>query len=90
MITLALPNPLATKTTTLMAMSVSTAGVGLVEPTMPVRLRLKVTRCVGAFLAPWRTHSGHCHPTAAWIMQSVQMGLSQRAQITEARRPAWR
>ncbi len=50
--TLALPNPLATKTSTLMTIRVITAGVGLVEPTTPVRLRLKVIRWVGAHFIP--------------------------------------
>jgi hypothetical protein len=35
-------------------------------------------------------HSGHCHPTAADTMQSVQMGRSHRAHTTEAPLSGWR
>ncbi|HXZ62193.1 MAG TPA: hypothetical protein VEG62_05575, partial [Acidimicrobiales bacterium] len=63
-------------------MIVSTIGVGLVDPTTPVRPRLA---CVNAGtwrerLAPCLTHAGHCHPTGAWTMHSVQMGRWQCAQ----------
>ena len=41
------------------------------------------------FLAPAETQLGHCHPTGAWCMQSVQMGLSQWPHTTEAARSGW-
>jgi hypothetical protein len=34
--------------------------------------------------------SGHCQPTGAWTMHSVQMGRLQWAQRTEAGRSGWR
>jgi hypothetical protein len=73
-------------------MIVSTSGVGFVEPTTPVRPRLV---CVKAgtwrdVFAPAEVHSGHCHPTAAETMQSVQIGRSQRAQTTDAAFCGWR
>ena len=79
-------------TTTLMAMMAMTIGVGLVEPTTPVRLRLVWVNAgtCRERLAPSEVHSGHCHPTWAWIMQSVQIGLSQWAHSTEAARSGWR
>src|SRR5580658_3742849 len=87
-----LPKPLATKAMTLTATSAITTGVGLVAPTMPVRLRLALAngRITLVFLAPAEMHSGHCHPTGAWPMQSVQIGRSQWAQTTEAALPGCR
>ena len=64
---LLVPNPSRKKTTTLMAMIVRTIGVGLVEPTTPVRprlVRVKAGTCRER-LAPSEVHSGHCHPTCA-------------------------
>ena len=86
------PKPSRKNTTTLMAMMVSTIGVGLVEPTTPVRPRL-VWVNAGTWrerLAPSEMHSGHCQPTGASTMQSVQMGRSQWAQSTDAARSGWR
>jgi hypothetical protein len=53
-----------------------TIGVGLVEPTTPLRpllVRVKAGTCRERF-APSLVHWGHCQPTGAWIMQSVQIG----------------
>src|ERR1700722_14855834 len=85
---LLLPKPLATKAMTLRATRPITTGVGLVEPTIPGRLRLAPAKGRITFvrLAPAEMQSGHCHPTGACIMQSVQMGRSQWAQTTEATR----
>ena len=65
--------------------------MGLVEPTIPVRLGSDPAngRITRVFLAPAAMQSGHCHPTGACCMQSVQMGLSQWAQTTEAARSGW-
>jgi hypothetical protein len=73
-------------------MIVSTKGVGLVEPTTPDRPGLV---CVNAgtwrdFFAPVEVHSGHCQPTDAETMQSVQIGRSQRAHTTDAAFSGWR
>ena len=75
-----------------MPMIVRTSGVGLVEPTTPVRPRLV---CVKAgtwrdFFTPAEVHSGHCQATAADTMQSVQIGRSQRVQTTDAAFSGWR
>jgi hypothetical protein len=40
--------------------------------------------------APSAVQGGHCHPTGAAIMHSVQIGRSQCAQSTEAGFPGWR
>jgi hypothetical protein len=40
--------------------------------------------------APVEVHSGHCQPTAADTMQSVQIGRSQRAHTTDAAFWGWR
>ena len=75
-----------------MPMMARTTGVGLVEPTTPVRPRLvwvKAGTCRER-LAPSDVHSGHCQPTGAAIMQSVQMGRLQWPQRTEAGRSGWR
>ncbi len=85
-----LPNPLATKQMTLTTISARTIGVGLVEPTAPVCVRSPKGRMTRVCLAPAFTQSGHCQPTAACTMQSVQMGRSQWAQTTEAGRSSWR
>ncbi|HXB38574.1 MAG TPA: hypothetical protein VNU75_12755 [Acidimicrobiales bacterium] len=42
------------------------------------------------FFAPEEVHSGHCHPTDADTMQSVQIGRSQRVQTTDAAFSGWR
>ncbi len=65
-----------------------TTGVGLVEPTTPVRLGSDPAngRITRVRLAPAAMQSGHCHPTGAWCMHSVQMGLSQWAQAADAGR----
>ncbi len=87
-----MPKPSKKNTTTLMAMMAITTGVGLVEPTTPVRPRLvwvNAGTCRDR-LAPSEVHSGHCQPTCAWIMQSVQIGRSQWAHSTEAARSGWR
>ena len=71
-------------TTTLMAMMASTIGVGLVEPTTPLRPRLVCVKA-GTWrerFAPSLTQAGHCHPTGAGTMQSVQMGRRHRAHCT--------
>jgi hypothetical protein len=71
---------------------VSTIGVGLVEPTTPVRPRLVWVKA-GTWrdrLAPSEVHCGHCQPTGASIMQSVQIGRSQWAQRTDADFSGWR
>ena len=73
-------------------MMASTIGVGLVEPTAPVRPGLL---CVNAGtwrerFAPSDVQGGHCQPTGASTMQSVQIGRSQCAQTTEAARSGWR
>ena len=89
---LLVPKPSRKKTTTLTAMMTSTTGVGLVEPTTPVRLRLVCVKA-GTWrerLAPSAVHSGHCQPTRASTMQSVQMGRSQWAHSTDAALPGWR
>jgi hypothetical protein len=73
-------------------MIVSTNGVGFVEPTTPVRPRLVRVKA-GTwrdFFAPAEVHSGHCQPTAADTMQSVQIGRSQRVQTTDAAFWEWR
>ena len=90
-ITLALPKPLITKIATQTTTIPITTGVGLVEPTIPVRLGSDPAngRITRFFSAPAETQSGHCHPTCACCMQSVQMGLSQWAQTTEAARSEW-
>ena len=78
-------------TTTLMAMMAMTTGVGLVAPTTPVRprlVRVNAGTCRER-LAPSEVHWGHCQPTGAWTMQSVQMGRSQWAHSTEAGRSGW-
>jgi hypothetical protein len=41
-------------------------------------------------LEPSLVQSGHCQPTGAWIMHSVQIGRLQWAQSTEAGRSGWR
>ena len=89
---LLVPKPSRKNTTTLMTMMAITTGVGLVEPTTPVRFRLvwvKAGTCRERF-APSEVHSGHCQPTGAWTMQSVQMGRSQWAHSTEAALSGWR
>ena len=89
---LLVPKSSKKNTTTLIAMMPMTIGVGLVAPTTPVRFRL-VRVNAGTWrerLAPSEVHSGHCQPTCAWIMQSVQIGRSQWAQSTEAARSGWR
>ncbi len=89
---LSLPNRSRKKTTTSIAMIVSTIGVGFVEPTTPLRPGT-VRENAGTWrerLAPARVHSGHCHPTGASIMHSVQIGRSQRAQRTDEVRSACR
>jgi hypothetical protein len=73
-------------------MIVSTSGVGFVDPTTPVRPRLVWVKA-GTwrdFFAPEEVHSGHCQPTGADTMQSVQIGRPQRAQTTEAAFCGWR
>jgi hypothetical protein len=68
----------------------STTGVGFVEPTTPERPG-PVFVNAGTWrdrLAPARVQSGHCHPTDAATMQSVQIGLSHRVHCTAARRSA--
>ena len=75
-----------------MAMMTRTIGVGLVEPTAPVRPGL-VWVNAGTWRerrAPSDVHSGHCQPTGAATMQSVQTGRSQWAQSTDAARSGWR
>jgi len=84
--TLLLPNPLATKTTTQAAISPMTTGVGFVEPTIPVRFDAAKGRMTFVFLAPSAMQAAHCQPTGAWRMQSVQMGRSQWAQAADASR----
>jgi hypothetical protein len=42
------------------------------------------------FFAPAEAHSGHCQPTDADTMQSVQIGRSQRVQTTDAAFCGWR
>jgi hypothetical protein len=73
-------------------MMASTSGVGFVEPTTPVRPGL-VWVNAGTWrerFAPVFVHSGHCQPTAADTMQSVQMGRSQRAHVTGPALSGWR
>ena len=86
------PNPSRKNTTTLMAMMVRTMGVGLVEPTTPVRPGLVWVNAGTCrdFFAPSEIHVGHCQPTGAWTMHSVQIGRSQWAHRTEAGRSGWR
>ena len=76
-----------------MAMMASTTGVGLVEPTTPVRPGL-----VWVKAGTWRERlrplggalAGTASPPAPATMQSVQMGRSQCAHSTEAARSGWR
>ena len=71
---------------------INTIGVGLVDPITPLRpglVRVKAATWRER-LEPSRVHSGHCQPTGAWIMHSVQMGRLQCPQSTEAGRSAWR
>src|SRR5665213_2397964 len=91
LITLVLPNPLATNTTTQIATSAMTTGVGLVDPTAPVRVAEapEKGRITLVFLAPAAMQSGDCQPTGACCMQSTQIGRSQWAQIDEAIRSGW-
>ena len=87
-----MPKRSSKKTTTLTATMARTTGVGLVEPTTPVRFGLVWVKA-GTWrdrLAPSPVQSGHCQPTGACTMHSVQMGRSQRAQRTAARRSGWR
>ena len=87
-----MPKRSSTNTTTLTAMMARTTGVGLVEPTTPLRPGL-VWVNAGTWrerFAPSDVHGGHCHPTGACTMQSVQIGRSQCAQRTEAGRSGWR
>ena len=81
-----LPKRSRTKTTTFTATMARTTGVGLVEPTTPVRFG-PVWVKAGTWRdrrAPAAVQSGHCQPTGACTMHSVQIGRSQRAQRTAA------
>jgi hypothetical protein len=73
-------------------MMARTIGVGLVDPTTPVRPGLWWVKA-----GTWRLRAdpsdaqvGHCHPTGAESMQSVQIGRSQRPHTTEAGRSVCR
>ncbi|HWD54569.1 MAG TPA: hypothetical protein VG346_05570 [Acidimicrobiales bacterium] len=73
-------------------MITSTSGVGLVDPTTPV-LPVLVWLKAGTWrerFAPSEVHDGHCQPTCADTMQSVQMGRSHRAHSTDAAFSGWR
>jgi hypothetical protein len=64
----------------------------LVDPTTPVLL-LDVLVKAGTwrdFFAPSVVQDGHCHPTAADTMQSVQIGRLHRAHSTDAAFCGWR
>ncbi len=87
-----MPNRSRKNTTTLTAMMASTMGVGLVEPTTPDRPGLVWVKA-GTWrerFAPSEVHGGHCQPTGACTMQSVQIGRSQCAHRTEAARSGCR
>src|SRR6516225_11515501 len=92
MTAVSLPKRSRKNTTTLAAMIASTSGVGLVEPTAPVRpgpVLVKAGTWRERF-APTAVQSGHCQPTGADTMHSVQMGRSHRPQRTLAARSGWR